>query len=153
MVSTGGDSADDGFEIVYVELDWYDGPQAGVAAVEGAPHYFQCVHDQPPGADQDDEFLVWPIDPQAFAWEREQWALFVEWDTRQRAGTASADSHPGSGGVDARYDELTDLLAPHRIAPDGARRFRAEFRGLPRVERYHTDGPDYALKWHRLTGR
>ena len=44
-------AANDGFEPVYVELDWYDGPQAGVAAVQGAPHYFRCVHDQALRAD------------------------------------------------------------------------------------------------------
>ncbi|MGC5021361.1 hypothetical protein [Micromonospora sp. DT47] len=36
----------DDFDPVYVEMDWYDGPRTGLAAVRGVPHYFRAVHDQ-----------------------------------------------------------------------------------------------------------
>lgn len=45
-----------GFDQVYVELDRYDGPAAGLADVHGVPHYF---HRDP---DNDERFFVWPVD-------------------------------------------------------------------------------------------
>ncbi|MEU1599593.1 hypothetical protein ABZ468_44040 [Streptomyces sp. NPDC005708] len=30
----------DGFERVYVELEWYDGARVGLAGIDGKPHYF-----------------------------------------------------------------------------------------------------------------
>ena len=117
--------AEVGFEPVYIELDWYDGPQAGLANVAGAPHYFHTVHYAAGDGEPDDEYFVWPAGKATLAWEREQWAIFVDWNTRYEAGVATPGSHPGHGGVDARYDELTALLGPHRLVPVGARRLAA----------------------------
>ncbi len=33
-------------EKVYVENDWYDGPQAGVADINGAPHRFKATFNE-----------------------------------------------------------------------------------------------------------
>jgi hypothetical protein len=60
--------------------------------------------------------------------EREQWAIFASWSERYEAGTAGLETHPGHGGIDARYDELTSLLAPYREAPDDVRRLVGELR-------------------------
>lgn len=127
----------DGFERVHVESEWYDGPRAGVADVGGEPHYFHGT---------DEEFEVWPASPDALAMEREQWAIFVRWNQRYEAGTAATDSHPGHGGIDARYDELEGLLGPHRQAPAGARRLTAEMR-FDNGDRYRADGLDYWFRW------
>src|SRR5262249_402749 len=126
-----------------VEHGWYDGPQEGLAAVDGRPHYFRCVHDQPPGHDFDDEFLVWPADDRAFALEREQWRIFVAW----RQGPATLETDPTLGGGDAPSDELTELLAPFREPPAEARRLKAEFEYLDWPKRYEPDGPDYRVRW------
>jgi hypothetical protein len=138
----------EGFERVHVELDWYDGPRGGLADVGGVVHYFQAVPDFYRSDELDDKFLVWPASAAAFAWEREQWAIFVAWNSRYEAGTASVDSHPGEGGVDARYDELESLLAAHRVVPDEALRLVAEWRPGDQEGRYHAGGPDYLVKWH-----
>ncbi|MEU5881487.1 hypothetical protein [Spirillospora sp. NPDC047279] len=45
---------------------------------------------------------------------------------RHVAGEAGVDSHPGHGGIDGRYDELTSLLTPHRRAPADALRLVAD---------------------------
>ena len=48
-------------ERVYVENEWYDGPRAGVADIDGAPHHFKSLFDEA----EDDylgAFVVWPID-------------------------------------------------------------------------------------------
>jgi len=142
--AAGDPEAHDGFERVHIELDWWDGPRSGLADVDGAPCYFQSVDLCEP----DDEFLVWPASGLALALEREQWAIFVKWNHRYETGSATVDSHPGQGGISARYDELQDLLAPHRAVPSGARRLAADLRQLgSRRARYRLDGPDYLMRW------
>ncbi|MER6076168.1 hypothetical protein ABT187_47055 [Streptomyces sp. NPDC001817] len=134
----------DGFERVYVELEWYDGPRFGLADVDGKPHYFQ--NDDYDHADEANEYRVWPADEAAVELEREQWAIFARWNQRYEAGTVTSESHPGHGGIDARYDELTLLLAPHRQAPDDARRLVGELR-LDAGARYRVEGLDYWFRW------
>ncbi|MEU4712901.1 hypothetical protein AB0F73_04450 [Micromonospora purpureochromogenes] len=142
-------SKDGGFEPVYVELDWYDGPRGGLADIGGVPHYFRALNDYARPGDPDDEHFVWPAGQTALAWECEQWAIFVEWNARYEAGTATPDSHPGHGGVNIRYDELTRLLQPHRMMPTYARRMKVEWRWdpSPTRPRYHTNGPGYRASW------
>jgi hypothetical protein len=142
-------SPDEGFEPVHVELDWYDGPRGGLADINGMPHYFRAVNDYSRHGEPDDEYLVWPASQTALAWEREKWAIFVEWNGRYEAGTATAESHPGHGGINARYDELTTLLQPHRAMPDDARRMKVEWRPCSTTSpmRYHTAGSGYRGSW------
>jgi len=148
------DPADAEIEPVFVELDWYDGPRAGVAAVAGKPNYFRAVHDYNHGDDDDDTYLVWPAGPEALAWELEQWAIFVAWNELAETGRAGTDTHAGLGGVNARYDELDGLLAAHRAVPDRAMCLRAVWRWRWRTEggRYQADGPDYGVIWQRVSG-
>ena len=138
----------DGFESIHVELDWYDGPQAGLADVDGVVHYFHTVHYGIGDGEPDEEFYVWPASEVAVAAECEQWAIFVEWNDRYEAGTADSDTHPDQGGVHLRYDELTELLVPHRKVPDGARRLAAEWKWDDGSRsRYRVDGTDYRVRW------
>ena len=133
----------DGFERGYVELEWYDGPRAGLADVNGKSHYFAgCDWDH---AGIADEYLVWPGSDVAVEWEREQWAIFVRWDERAEAGTEGPETHPGHGGRDPRYDELALLLAPFRQVPDEARRLAGDLR-FDAGARYRVEGLDY---WFR----
>ncbi len=132
----------DGFERVHVELDWYDGPRAGMADIDGALHYFLRL-------DEADKYRVWPASEDAAAMECEQWAIFVAWDLRSASGEVGPDSHPGLGGVDARYDELTRLLEQHRQAPDNALRRIGELR-FDAGDHYRPDGPDYWFRWHAV---
>ncbi|MFD8008631.1 hypothetical protein [Streptomyces mirabilis] len=134
----------DGFERVYVELEWYDGPREGIADVNGVPHYFQS-HDYD-HLDDADEYRVWPASEDALALEREQWSIFARWDERHKAGAVGPDSHPGHGGIDVRYDELTALLVQHRQAPGEVRQLLAQWRFVSGA-RYRIDGVDYRVKW------
>ncbi|MZD16846.1 hypothetical protein [Streptomyces bottropensis] len=134
----------DGFERVHVELAWYDGPREGIADVGGVPHYF-LNHDFAP-SDAGDEYRVWPADEAVLALEREQWAIFAKWYARNEAGTDALGTQPGQGGVNPRYDELDLLLAPHREAPDDARRFIGELRFDARA-RYRAEGVAYWFRW------
>ncbi len=81
------------FEHVFVENEWYDGPRAGIANVNGLPHRFLSQFDE-----GDDEylgmFLLWPVDADELALEQEQWQIYVTWNERYEAGAADIDSHP-----------------------------------------------------------
>lgn len=124
-----------GFEQVYVENDWYDGPRSGLASVGGLPHYFQSADGYANPEVDTEEFLVWPADRLTLDMEREQWNIFCSWNARYEAGEVAADTHPGGGGVDARYDELQVLLDPRRKAPHGCPTPRARVAVLRAARR------------------
>ncbi|MEV6103003.1 hypothetical protein [Nocardia sp. NPDC051981] len=135
----------DGFERVYVESARYDWPREGLADIGGQPHYFEGQSFT--RVDAGYMFNVWPASAQAVAWELEWWANFACWDQRYIAGEAGVDTHPGRGGIDARYDELQELLAPHRRVPANARKLLAETR-FDKGDRYRVDGTDMWFRWH-----
>ncbi|GAA4224340.1 hypothetical protein GCM10022254_03550 [Actinomadura meridiana] len=112
----------EGFGPVLFEPDWWDGIRGGLAEVDGIVHYFESLN----YVDLVDEveYHVWPASDDAVTMEREQCAIYRRYE-------AGLIKHPGYGGVDARYDELTSLLAPHREVPDDARQFLAEWRSGP----------------------
>ncbi len=138
----------DGFERVYVDLEWHDGPRKGLAVIHDVPHYFEGRDYDPD--DEADEYLVWVASEPAVAIEREQWAIFARWNEAFEAGRAELGSHPGNGGIDARYDELDMLLAPHRQMPQDARRLVGEVR-FDAGDRYRVEGVDFWFRW-RPTG-
>jgi len=137
-------------ERVYVENEWYDGPRAGIADINGTPHRFKSLFDE-----EEDEylgtFMVWPIDKQVLDLEIEQWRIFVEWNTLYELRQADSDSHPGHGGRNARWDEIEALLKQSRSdVPTWAKRARAEMSGNDREVRYAPSGPAYMLSWSIL---
>jgi hypothetical protein len=134
-------------EHVYVENEWYDGPRAGVANVNGQPHRFVSQFDE-----EEDEylgtFLVWPIDEDELALEREQWQIFVTWNELYESGATSTATHPGHLGTNARWDQLSSLLKVARLSvPPNARRARDQLVRIEREPRYAASGPDYQLSW------
>lgn len=140
-------SVEFGFERVYVELDRYDGPRAGIADVHGVPHRFLSNFDESE-AEPSGTFIVFPIDSEMLALELEQWRIFVSWNRRYEASEENLSSHPGTGGVDARWDELETLLTESRQRiPSDARSAGAVFSLLDRGERYAEAGPDYRVCW------
>lgn len=137
-------------ERVYVENDWYDGPKAGIADISGLPHRFVSTFEETRD-DHSDIFLVWPVDKAELDLEIEQWAIFVEWNTRYEAGNAGTDTHPGHGGISARWDEIQTLLHCARSeVPPAARCALAQKIWTEQEERYALSGPDYCLCWHLL---
>jgi len=137
-------------EKVYVENEWYDGPRAGIADINGMPHRFMSLFDK----EEDDYngiFMVWPVDEQVLDLEIEQWCIFVEWNTLFESGQVDTDSHPGHGSRNARWDEIEALLKQRRSdMPAWAKRARAQMCRIDRDERYTQSGPDYMLKWSIL---
>ncbi|MET9852123.1 hypothetical protein ABZY57_04080 [Streptomyces sp. NPDC006450] len=121
------------------ELEWYDGPRVGLVDIAGKPYYFDG-YGQYLG-DRADEYRVWPASPAAMEMEREQWAIYVDWNERQGAGAA----YLGHGGLDARYDELDVLLAQYRQAPDDAPRLLGELRHTG--DGHRMEGTGYWFRW------
>jgi hypothetical protein len=105
---------------------------------------------QPP---DEETFVLWPADDVTLQLEIEAWLMFVDWNDRYDAATATADSHPGRGGINARYDEIEQLLQSRRVPPEGAPRRRAQWRGTGASKRYGRSGPDYEVRWYGVDSR
>jgi len=137
-------------ERVYVENEWWDGPRAGVADINGMPHRFNSLFDKAEG-EYLGTFIVWPVDKPTLDLEIEQWCIFVEWNTLYESGQANTDSHPGLGGLNARWDEIESLLKQSRSnVPASALRATAQMNHIDREIRYAASGPDYMLRWSIL---
>jgi hypothetical protein len=137
-------------EHVLVENEWYDGPRAGVANVNGHPHRFVSQWDE-----EEDEylgtFLVWPVDAEEVALEQEQWRIFVAWNEQYEAGEVDTATHPGHTGINERWDEIALELASRReTAPSSAKRAKAQMVCLEREQCYAPSGPAYQLSWEVL---
>ncbi len=142
MMSTFGPA-----EHVYVENEWYDGPRAGIADVNGMPHRFTSEWDEV-GDEYLGTYLVWPVSAEELALEQEQWAIFVAWNDRFEAGTADTNSHPGHVGTNARWDEIEAQLASKRKStPPAGKRAKVQFFPLEGGSRYALSGPAYQLSW------
>jgi hypothetical protein len=137
-------------EHVFVEIEWYDGPRAGVANVNGEPHRFVSNWDEEEG-EYLGTFLVWPVGPEELALEQEQWRIFAAWNAEYEAGKADTATHPGHPGMNKRWDEIASQLAVCRdTTPATARRAKALLVHLERGQRYASSGPAYQLRWTLL---
>ncbi|MFE7266529.1 hypothetical protein ACFU9B_31350 [Streptomyces sp. NPDC057592] len=119
-------------------------PTGQYSSCSGAAHYFQ--NDDYADINGAAEYRVWPASVEALALEREQWAIYARWNERHEARTSAPDSHPGIGGIDARYDELNALLASHRQAPADARRLVAQWQFVA-DRRYQVEGVNCWVRW------
>jgi len=57
--------SDAGYDIVHTITDWYDGARAGVANLNGQPHYYECAWSHK-NDDWSEECLLVPIDKETF---------------------------------------------------------------------------------------
>lgn len=134
-------------EKVLVELDWFDGPRAGIANIEGAPHRFRSYFNDEKD-DWDDFFKVWPIGERELELELEQWRIFVEWWKHFDAGVSTTAEHPAHGGIHKRWDEIEkELKGGSRIIPISARTAYAKFEYRRGEKQYQFDGPNYSVRW------
>src|SRR5690606_33296006 len=125
--------------------DWYDGPQAGVADINGVPHRFKSIF----GEEKDDYsgvFMVWPIDKEKLALEVEQWHIFVAWNALYESGQADTDTHPAGLGRNTRWYEIEVLLEQDRSeVPTDSKRAVFRFSWIESADRYAPEGPGYML--------
>jgi hypothetical protein len=91
------------YERVHTVWDYYDGILDGVANFRGNPHYFSVIRKD---VDPVDTYELKEIDSVLFEAVVEQWSIYRRWEARFHASQLPVDTHPGKGGIDARYDEL-----------------------------------------------
>ena len=104
------------FERVHTIWDYFDGPREGLADFNGRPHYYKNTWDEAAG-DWSPRYELIPIDPDTFHLAMEQWAIWLAWNEKFRAGQVPLDSHPGNGGKIPRYDELEAILEKRISSP------------------------------------
>lgn len=133
-------------EKVYVECVWYDGPRAGVADYNSIPHRFISNFNDIEG--YEDTFKLFPISDAELQLEIEQWTIFVDWNSRYEKEDMMADTHPGHGGVNQRYDEIEFFLKEKRkTIPENYIDAKAEFLPIEQQSRYESTGPSYGVNW------
>lgn len=133
-----------GYERVYVENDYWDGPVSGVADVDGVPCYFHSAYFA--GEDETDsgEFFIWGVNRSTLEAEIEHYRIFAEWLCNGAIG-----QHPGSPPENARFHELDEALAPQRRVPRESQRRIASWVSFDDC-RYRLDGPGYLVRWDRV---
>lgn len=119
------------FEIVHTVTDFYDGPRAGIADLNGSPHLYQAEWDTELD-DYADTFLLMPIDLETLALALEDWAIWQRWEDAFHHGLADQSSHPALSSDRQRHEELKRLLSG-RLQADAKSSVRkcGEFRVRP----------------------
>ena len=124
------------FERVLQIWDYYDGVRSGVALVDGAPHYFECIWDN--GADNySDLFHLYPVSEEFMRKANQQWGIFRAWEAHfhrlpEPERRAAVKTHPGHGNINAEYDKLEFWLNRERKSLKALpRKYSPTFRALP----------------------
>jgi hypothetical protein len=119
------------FEKVHTVREYWDGVRSGTADFKGAPHYFVCPVDARVTDGYADYFDLYPLSPEFMERELQYFAIYRAWDIQHKRGLVPEETHPGRGGVDAQYDELSRWLDSQIAALDmTAIKQRATFRAI-----------------------
>lgn len=103
------EAADVEYEKVHTVIEYWDRPRSGIADYNGAPHYYECVFNEP-----DDEwsttFLLRPIDAKTFALALEDWQIWRRWETAYYECKVTLESQPALPEDLKRHAEISVLL-------------------------------------------
>jgi hypothetical protein len=114
------------FEIVYTH-NWHDGPRDGIADFQGNPHLFES--EWADREEDDDTFLLMPIERETFDLAIEDWAIWRRWETAFHQGKATKETHPALPEDHQRHEEIKRLLEDKLVIDrTKAIRMTAEFR-------------------------
>ncbi len=121
------------FERVYTVNEFWDGPRAGFADFNGAPHVYRSFfRDDLGNWDPDDRFLLRPITPEVLALALEDWEIWLRWAAAYVTGKADASSHPALPVDAARHREIKPVIEKVLEEAGSAHLFAsAEFRLRP----------------------
>jgi uncharacterized protein YrzB (UPF0473 family) len=134
---------------VIVENSWWDGPRRGITIIEDIPYRF--VSDFGDAKDQIEIFSLYLISKEEMELEQEQWTIFVNWNNDFEVGKASTNTHPASGGISERWDEIEEILKEARNKTENPSfKAAAVFKDNHQGKRYDFSGPDYAVQWSFL---
>jgi hypothetical protein len=123
---------------IYTINDYYDGPERGVADLQGTPRIYQKLFSK-----EDDEytnrFLLSKIDLELLALVMENWNIWLRWNAAYRQGKVNVKTHPALPEERQRHEEQS-LMIGDRFKPDPETavvkwaRFRHDDRGELEVE-------------------
>lgn len=126
------------YEKVYTISNYWDGARAGIADLNGKPHYYECVFDDAQD-DWSEIFLLKPIDPETLSLELEDFQIWKRWSAAVDEGRATLETHPALPEDRARHDEIESVLGKRFcIDPDADHiKARGEFKyGEPTMVRW-----------------
>ncbi len=130
------------YETVHTISDWYDGARAGIADLNGKPHYYEN-HWNEEEPDWSEIYFLQPLDAETFALAMEDWEIWLSWERAFKNGEATQETHPALPEERQRHDELEKILAERLvISPETSVKATAEF----------IYGQPTKVKWHIIEG-
>jgi hypothetical protein len=138
------------FERVLTMTDYYDGPRAGIAELDGVPHFYES--EWADGEDLDtDVFKLSPVPDDVLSLALEDWRIWRRWEAAFHRGETSGETHPALPEDRARHDELAALLAGRsRVNMNAAIRASATFRPRPDLNESGLGFHPLEVEWRRL---
>jgi hypothetical protein len=126
------------YEIVHTISDWYDGAIAGIANLNGKPHYYEKYWQEGENFWSDTYFLK-PLDDETFALAMEDWKIWLRWEKAFKEGKTTQETHPALPKERQRHEELSQILAERLVViPEKSMKATAEF----------TYGQPTQVKWN-----
>ncbi|MDB4906254.1 MAG: hypothetical protein JWO05_1038 [Gemmatimonadetes bacterium] len=132
------------FEKVYTVTDFYDGPRAGIADLDGAPHAYMSMYPSASESEENDNLYdLSPITPEVLALALEDWAIWLRWSQAYDAGITTLETHPALPQDSERHAQLMATLEKAlAIDPERRREARGEFRAVRPLP--ESDSPDWS---------
>jgi hypothetical protein len=141
-----------GFEEVFTETDYYDGPRQGVANYRGVPHFYDCVFSDEK-QDYVNRYLLTPVSDEVFQLALEDWAIWKRWEQAFKAGKTTLDTHPALPEDSLRHRRIESLLVGRLQTDVGQAILRsAKFLILNPQERRIGPQLELLVKWSEPSG-
>jgi len=126
------------YEIVHTISDWYDGARAGIADLNGKPHYYenQWLEGEP---NWSDVYFLKSLDAETFALAMEDWEMWLRWEKAFKDGKTTQETHPVLPEERNRHEQINSILAEYLVViPETSIRATAEFvYGQPTKVKWH----------------
>jgi hypothetical protein len=125
------------YEIVHTMTDWYDGARAGIANLNGVPHYYECRWDDTKSR-WSEVYLLNKIDDETFQLAIEDWQIWLRWEKAFHEGRTTQETHPALPEDRERHKELEEILA---------RRLVIYEKGIVKAKGEFEYGQQTLVKW------
>jgi hypothetical protein len=126
--------------------DYYDGPRRGIADFNGTPHLYESRWSDI-DTDDDDTFLLCPVDLATLALALEDWAIWRRYEVAFHEGRAPAEWHPALPADRQRHSELEPLLRALLIVDESiAFCAKGEFKPRPQ-DTYEPGMRPLVVRW------
>jgi hypothetical protein len=138
------------FERVLTMTDYYDGPRAGIAELDGVPHFYESEWSNSEDS-YTDVFKLSPVPDEILPLALEGWQIWRRWEAAFHQGKTLQETHPALPEDRARHEELAVLLSG-RLGVNSARAIRAcgTFRRRPDQSESGAGWPLLEVEWTRV---